>query len=221
MISLNYIGRVRAYKSEPPSETNNYKETRRMAEFPNKLRYFKIDKDNLVNGPGIRYVLWTTGCNHFCRGCHNPETWAHDFGSLMAEDDMDSLLVSIDKPYIQGLTITGGDPFFPANISGIQILLNKFREKFGNTKDIWVWTGYSFETLTNNYEPEIDGLQEIMHGILKMVNVIVDGMFDEKQRRLDIFRKDSEEVLKYRGSSNQRVIDVQKSLKASKIVEFE
>ena len=151
--------------------------------------YIRIDKIDSANGPGVRVVLWMAGCNHHCPFCHNPETWDPSVGQPFTEPSMSELLNDLDKPFIEGLTISGGDPLFPANRDTVLSIVKKCKEKLPE-KNIWLWTGYLWE--------EIKNLE-----LLKYVDVLVDGPFliSEKDMRLP-----------YSGSRNQRVIDVQRSL---------
>ena len=146
----------------------------------------KVDNYDIGNGPGIRVTVWVAGCSHHCEGCHNPDTWKWNQGKPLTDEIVGKILEACDKPYIQGLSISGGDPFFIKNREGVAYLCKCFREKFGESKTIWLWTGYLFE--------DIKDLECINY-----LNVVVDGKFD-------ISKKDPR--LKYAGSSNQRVISI-------------
>lgn len=151
------------------------------------MRYHKISKADIANGPGVRVVLWVSGCEHHCEGCHNPETWSLYSGKLFDEKAKQELFESLNKPYIQGLTISGGDPLHPLNRSHVIALVNELKDKFPS-KDIWVYTGY--------YATK-DTIRDLN------CDVIVDGPF----------MKDLKDItLRWRGSSNQRIIDVKKSI---------
>ena len=159
------------------------------------MNYHKIEKTSIANGTGIRVVLWVSGCSLHCKGCHNPETWNANSGKLFDEEAKKELFEALNKPYIQGITFSGGHPLENENIAEIYSLCKEIRNKFP-TKDIWLYTGYVFEDI-NSYL------------IMKHIDVLVDGKYMDEQRDL---------TLKWRGSRNQRVIDVQKSLKENKIV---
>ena len=159
------------------------------------MNYHKIEKTSVANGEGIRVVLWVSGCSLHCRGCQNPETWSVNSGKLFDENAKKELLEALDKPYIQGITFSGGHPLENENISEVYSLCKEIKEKFP-TKDIWLYTGYVFEDVSQ-------------YLIMKYIDVLVDGRYIDEQRDL---------TLKWCGSRNQRVIDVQKSIKENKIV---
>ena len=147
---------------------------------------------------GVRVVLWCSGCSLHCRGCQNPKTWDINSGKLFDESAKQELFEALDKPYIQGITFSGGHPLENENISEVYNLCKEIKEKFP-TKDIWLYTGYIFEDI-NSYL------------IMKYIDVLVDGRYIEEQRDI---------TLQFRGSKNQRVIDVKKSLEENKIVLYE
>ena len=154
-----------------------------------------LQPDSIVDGEGIRTVIWTQGCSHKCKGCHNPETWSFKDGYLV---DVDSIINEIDKLEGQdGITLSGGDPLF--QIDPCLEIVKYCKEKKLN---VWCYTGFMFEQLLNMNNPKI--LE-----FLSYVDVLVDGPFILEKRSLD---------LKFKGSENQRVIDVPNSLKQNKIV---
>ena len=159
------------------------------------MNYHKIEKTSIANGAGIRVVLWVSGCSLYCKGCHNPETWCIDSGKLFDESAKQELFEALDKPYIQGITFSGGHPLENENISEVYSLCKEIKNFFP-TKDIWLYTGYTFEDI-NSYL------------IMKYIDVLVDGKYIEEQRDI---------TLPFRGSKNQRVIDVKKSLEENEIV---
>lgn len=159
------------------------------------MNYHKIEKTSIANGIGIRVVLWVSGCSLHCKGCHNPETWSLCSGKLFDEEAKKELFEALDKSYIQGITFSGGHPLENENISEVYSLCKEIKEKFP-TKDIWLYTGWLFEDV-NSYL------------VMKYIDVLVDGKYIDEQRDL---------TLKWRGSRNQRVIDVKKSFKENKIV---
>lgn len=159
------------------------------------MRIIRIDKDNLVNGPGIRTVIWVSRCDQFCKGCHNPETWNYELGDPLNSKHFQDIIEYTDKPYISGITFTGGDPLSEKNITYTILLAKDIKEKLPN-KDIWVWTGRSFEDIS------------MIQGI-ELFDVIVDGRFEIDKKSTSI---------KFRGSTNQRIIDVRASLEEGCVV---
>ena len=159
------------------------------------MRYAKIRKTDISDGPGIRVSIFMQGCTFNCKNCFNPDT--HDFngGKEFTDDTINTILEIGEREEIRGLSILGGEPLHPTNIDGTIKLARAFREKFPN-KDIWIWTGFLYENICNK-------------DILKYVDVIVDGQYKDE---LHDFR------LQWRGSSNQRVINVKKTLECGKIV---
>lgn len=163
------------------------------------MYYSAITNFDMLNGDGVRVVLWTSGCSHHCPGCQNPETQNPNFGEPFSDSVKNSLMNSLEPDYISGLTLSGGDPLFKENRATIKEIVDTFREKFKDTKTIWVWTGFKFEDIKD--EPDIKP-------ILEKIDVLVDGPFILSKKVLG---------LKWKGSSNQRVIDVQKTLQTGKI----
>ena len=134
-----------------------------------------------------------SGCRNRCKGCFQPETWDFDYGREFACETLQKLLEMLNDSHIAGLSILGGDPFEPENRDAVLDICRAVRDRFGDTKTIWMWTGYDFL---------VDGLIDLP--VMKYIDVLVDGRFVEELRDLNLF---------YRGSSNQRVIDVQQSVK--------
>lgn len=163
------------------------------------MRYNKIRKMDISDGPGIRVSIFMQGCTFNCKNCFNPET--HDFkgGKEFTDETINRVLELCAKEHIEGLSILGGEPLHPKNIEGTTKLARKFKEQYPN-KTIWVWSGFLFDKDLKDKE------------ILKYIDVLVDGRYEDE---LHDFR------LKYCGSSNQRVIDVQKSLKKDKVILIE
>ncbi|MGN0639655.1 MAG: anaerobic ribonucleoside-triphosphate reductase activating protein [Oscillospiraceae bacterium] len=162
------------------------------------MRYHNITTDDMLNGDGLRTVLWVAGCNHHCEGCQNPITWDINGGIPFDEDAENELFEKLAPDYISGLTFSGGDPLHPQNRAEITRLAKKSRELFPK-KDIWLYTGYTFD--------EVKELE-----IMQYIDVIVDGEF--KKELLD-------EKLHWKGSANQRVIEVPETLKVGRIVLFD
>ena len=163
------------------------------------MRYNKIRKMDISNGPGVRVSVFMQGCSFRCKNCFNTETWDFRGGEEFNDEVIDKVLELAKDDYIKGLSILGGEPLHPNNLKGTTKLAKAFREKYPN-KTIWVWSGFLFDRDLKD-KP-----------ILKYIDVLVDGRYEDEKHD---FR------LKWCGSSNQRVIDVQKSLKEDKIVLFE
>ena len=163
------------------------------------MRYNKIRKMDISNGPGIRVSIFFQGCPFHCKGCFNPETWDFEGGKEFNEEIINHILDLCNNDVISGLSILGGEPLNPKNIEGSTNLAKAFKTKYPN-KTIWLWSGYLFDEYIHDKE------------IVNYLDVIVDGQF-----KIDL----SNPMLKYKGSSNQRVIDVKKSLKNKKIVLYD
>ncbi len=177
------------------------------------MNYIKIDTEDVCNGDGLRVVLWLSGCSHKCRGCQNPQTWNVNSGNPFDESAKEELFGELNKDYISGLTLTGGDPLHEANLDGVLNLVNEIRLSFGNTKTIWLYTGYEWNQLFNGgvyTSKEHAGLKR--RNIVKQCNVLIDGKYIDSKRDI---------TLKWRGSTNQNVIDIQKSLQKGEMVLWE
>ena len=158
------------------------------------MRYNLIRKMDIADGPGLRVSIFLQGCDFHCKNCFNQETWTFDKGEEFTQETIDRIMELCDKPHIRGLSILGGEPLHPKNIEGTIELSKQFKMHYPN-KDLWIWSGYLYENIINKE-------------ILNYVDVLVDGQYKDE---LHDFR------LKYCGSSNQRVIDVKKSLKNNKV----
>lgn len=163
------------------------------------MRYNKIRKMDISNGPGVRVSIFVQGCTFNCKNCFNPETHNFDGGEEFTEETINRVLKLCENEYIEGLSILGGEPMHPKNLQGTTLLAKKFKEKFPN-KTLWAWTGYLFESYVKDKE------------IVKYLDVLVDGQYVDDLRN---------PLLKWKGSSNQRVIDIPKTLKEKEIVLFE
>lgn len=153
------------------------------------MRYHNITKDDMLNGDGLRVVLWVAGCTHCCEDCQNPITWDINGGIPFDEAAEEELFCELSKNYISGITLSGGDPLHPQNRGDIEKLLEKINARFPD-KTVWCYTGFLWE--------EVRELP-----LMKYVDVLVDGKYDKSVRNVQ---------LHWKGSSNQRVIDVKKSL---------
>ena len=158
------------------------------------MRYNLIRKMDISNGPGVRVSIFMQGCEFHCKNCFNPETWNFKDGKEFNAQTIDKVLELCEKDYVVGLSILGGEPMHQANIEGTKKLAKAFKEKYPN-KSVWAWSGFRFEALKDK-------------DVLKYIDVLIDGQYKDELH---------DPTLKWRGSSNQRVIDVQKSLKDGKI----
>ena len=163
------------------------------------MNYEKIDKCSVSNGTRIRTVLWVSGCDIHCRNCHNPQTWDFNSGIPFTDDTMQEILYDLSKPYIKGLTLSGGHPLDPHNAPKVLEIVKRVKMVFPN-KDIWIYSGYEWENIIKD---------ETLREILKYTDVLVDGAYIDELRDIS---------LAFRGSSNQRIIDVQKTLDSNEVV---
>lgn len=150
------------------------------------MNYSGIINCSIVDGDGFRVALYVSGCKHGCKGCHNKETWDFKAGKEFTKEVEDILFDRLDKPYIKGLTLTGGDPLF--SCEDILPLLKRFREKFGKTKDVWLYTGFTID--------EIMLSSDLKSKVVELCDYIVDGKFDIEQK---------DNTLAFRGSRNQKI----------------
>lgn len=164
------------------------------------MNYHNITKEDMNNGDGIRVVLWVAGCDHHCKGCQNRQTWDYNSGIKFDDEAKKELIEALSKPYIKGLTLSGGDPLCAADNDFFFFLCN-LKKQFPN-KDIWLYSGYTIEEILKS-----DNV--LKSNILLLCDVLVDGRYIEEKRDV---------TLKWRGSSNQRVIDIQKTMSQKKIV---
>ncbi len=153
------------------------------------MRYHNITKDDMLNGDGLRVVLWVAGCSHCCKGCQNPVTWDPNGGLPFDESAREEIFQQLDKDYISGITFSGGDPLHPANSLEVKEFMAEIKEKYPD-KTIWLYTGSEWESI-------------FRMSVMRYVDVCVDGEYVEKLR---------DTKLRWKGSSNQRVIDVQATL---------
>lgn len=159
------------------------------------MRYNLIRKMDISNGPGVRVSIFMQGCSFHCKNCFNKETWDFEGGKEFNDDTIENVLNLCSQSHIKGLSILGGEPMHPSNIDGTTKLAKAFKEKYPD-KNIWVWSGFKFEEDLKNKE------------VLNYIDVLVDGIYNDKLH---------DPTLKWRGSSNQRVIDVPKSIKNNEI----
>ena len=172
------------------------------------MKYANFKEYDIANGPGIRFSLFVSGCTHHCKGCFNPETWDFNYGKPFTKDVEDYILKELGHEFYEGLTLLGGEPMEPVNQKGLLPLVKRFKELYPH-KTIWCFTGYLFDKDLLGHFAKV--MPETME-LLKRIDVLVDGEF-----MLD--KKDV--TLLFKGSSNQRTIDVQKSLTTGKIVSWD
>ena len=189
------------------------------------MNYWKIDKEDVCNGEGLRVVLWLSGCSHKCQRCQNPQTWDADSGIPFDEAAKEELFRELDKEYISGLTLSGGDPLFKSNLDDVLDLVNEIRLSLPQ-KSIWLYTGYKVVGIRDGFwgvEPNVitdkvldpDKLVKGINDskkrsdIISKCDVLIDGRYIDSQRDI---------TLPWRGSTNQRVINIPKSLQKGEIV---
>lgn len=205
------------------------------------MNYHNITYPDMNNGDGLRVVLWLSGCSHHCYNCQNPQTWDANSGIPFDESARKELFRELDKDYISGLTLTGGDPLFESNLDGVLDLVTEINKRYNfqkvdsanpckmgvsdvknsdeirlsfPNKSIWIYSGYSWNqvmspVITDDFNPNRDELLYKRKEIVKKCNVMVDGRYIDSKRDI---------TLKWRGSSNQRVINIRKSLEKNKII---
>ena len=161
------------------------------------MRYNLIRKMDISNGPGVRVSIFMQGCSFHCKNCFNPETWDFEGGQEFTEDTINKVLELSDKKEVKGLSILGGEPMHPANIEGTTKLAKAFKEKYPE-KNIWAWSGFKYEDIKDN-------------DVFNYIDVLVDGQYKDELH---------DPTLKWRGSSNQRVIDIKESKKQNKVCEL-
>lgn len=207
------------------------------------MNYLKIDKEDVCNGDGLRVVLWLSGCSHHCYNCQNPQTWDTNSGILFDESAKEELFRELDRDYISGLTLTGGDPLHESNLDDVLDLVTEINKRYNATQDIvhsknknhnilnnnanktrlsrphksiWLYTGYTWEELMEEtifYDKDgpffMLNKDKKRYQIVSQCDVLIDGRYIDSQRDI---------TLKWCGSSNQRVINVQESLNQGRII---
>lgn len=163
------------------------------------MNYATIKYRDIADGPGIRVSLFVSGCRHHCKGCFNPETWSFQYGAPYTPEIQEKLLEALGKSYIRGLTLLGGEPFEPENQQPLIGLLRAMRERYPE-KSVWCYSGYTLESdmLAGKLGPREQTME-----MLSLIDVLVDGEFHEEEKNPG---------LRFRGSANQRVIDIRKTL---------
>ena len=160
------------------------------------MRYNLIRKMDISNGPGVRVSIFMQGCSFHCKNCFNQETWDFEGGQEFTEDTINKVLELSNKPEVKGLSILGGEPMHPTNIEGTTKLAKAFKEKYPE-KSIWAWTGFQYEDIKDK-------------DVFNYIDVLVDGQYKDELH---------DPTLKWRGSSNQRVINIKESKKQNKVCE--
>jgi len=178
------------------------------------MNYHNIVHDDMRNGSGLRVTLFVSGCSHHCFNCQNPQTWDFDSGVPFDESAKNEIFEQLSQDYISGITFSGGDPLYENNLDIVLSLVNEIRLSFGDTKTIWIYSGYTWKQImnpiiTDDFNPIRDEVIKKRKNIISKCDVLVDGRYVENQRDV---------TLKWRGSSNQSVIDVKKSLQQNKVI---
>lgn len=172
------------------------------------MNYADIKQYDVANGLGIRVSLFVSGCTHHCKNCFNKETWDFQFGDPFTEAEIEKILEYLKPSYVSGLSLLGGEPFEPENQPGLLTLVKKVKEAYPD-KDIWCYTGYLFdEDICGKMLDRVPETREL----LSCIDVLIDGPFIEERKNLKI---------RFRGSDNQRIIDVKKTMEAGEIVLWE
>ncbi|MCC8161358.1 MAG: anaerobic ribonucleoside-triphosphate reductase activating protein [Oscillospiraceae bacterium] len=164
------------------------------------MNYAAIKMADIANGPGVRVSLFVSGCRRHCKNCFNSETWDFNYGDKFDIDTENKIFEGLDKSYIEGFSLLGGEPFEKENRETVRNLLRKVRARYPN-KTIWCYSGFKFEELIKDAAD-----------ILENIDVLVDGEFIDEKKNLK---------LKFRGSENQRIVDVKKSMESGKVVEID
>ncbi|MBQ9658232.1 MAG: anaerobic ribonucleoside-triphosphate reductase activating protein [Clostridia bacterium] len=172
------------------------------------MNYADLKIADVANGLGVRVSLFVSGCNHHCKNCFNQEAWDFNFGNPFTQETIEKVMKELDKPYIKGLSLLGGEPLEPVNQEGLLPLLRQVKAKHPE-KDIWCYTGFTFD---RDVMDKMYKKSKITKELISYIDVLVDGKFEEDKKDLN---------LKFRGSSNQRIIDVKKSIKEKKVIEIE
>ena len=172
------------------------------------MNYCGLIDTDVANGEGVRVSLFVSGCTHHCKNCFNKKAWDFDYGQEFDEETQNRILKLVEPSYISGLTLLGGEPMEPSNQRALAPFIKKFREKFGSSKNIWCYTGYIFD---RDLVKGGRAFTEQTKFLIENFDVMVDGPFVDAMRDI---------TLKFRGSKNQRVIDVQETLKMGEVINY-
>jgi anaerobic ribonucleoside-triphosphate reductase activating protein len=166
------------------------------------MNYHNITCDDMLNGAGLRVVLWVAGCKHHCKGCQNPVTWNPRSGIPFDDNAKEEIFEALKNKYISGITLSGGDPLHVKNVYSIYKLIKEIKSKFPD-KTIWIYTGYTWEQIQKKV---------LLKATVELADVLVDGRFEQELASVNYH---------WAGSTNQRVIDVQESIKKGQVVLYE
>ena len=172
------------------------------------MNYGEIKTIDVANGPGVRVTLFVSGCTHHCFECFQPETWDFSFGQEFTKETQKKIMDALAPEFIEGMTVLGGEPFEPDNQRCLLPLIKEVRETYPE-KNIWMFSGYLFDELTGREEGTGRARCEVTDEILSLIDVLVDGEYEADKRNL---------ALTFRGSENQRLINVPESLKSEDVV---
>ena len=171
------------------------------------MNYHNITYPDMNNGDGLRVVLWLSGCSHHCYNCQNPQTWDANSGIPFDESAKKELFRELDKDYISGLTLNGGDPLNEANLDEVLTIIKKFNSKYKLNKSIWIYTGFRWEDIF--FSPCLSEHTMKRQEIIRLFNILIDGKYIDSQINI---------ALKWRGSTNHRVINIKESIKQNKVI---
>ena len=172
------------------------------------MNYAEIKQYDVANGTGVRVSIFVSGCTHHCKHCFNEETWDFNYGRPFSETEADQIVEYWKPDYVAGLSVLGGEPFEPSNQEGLLPLLQAVKKEYPE-KDIWCYTGYLFD---KQILEDMCRKSEVTRQMLSCIDILVDGRFVEEKKNLK---------LRFRGSENQRIIDVKKSLEQGRVIHWE
>ncbi len=172
------------------------------------MNYAEIKQYDVANGTGVRVSIFVSGCTHHCKHCFNEETWDFNYGRPFSETEADQIVEYLKPDYVAGLSVLGGEPFEPSNQEGLLPLLQAVKKEYPE-KDIWCYTGYLFD---KQILEDMCRKSEVTRQMLSCIDILVDGRFVEEKKNLK---------LRFRGSENQRIIDVKKSLEQGRVIHWE
>ncbi len=170
------------------------------------MNYAEIKKRDIANGPGVRVSLFVSGCLHRCEDCFNEIAWDFSYGKEFTEDVQEEIFSYIDFPRVRGLSLLGGEPFEVKNQRGLLPFVRKFKERFPD-KDVWCYSGFTYEELIGKAESR--AFCDVTEELLSYIDVLVDGKFEKEKRNI---------MLRFRGSENQRLIDLNRTRESGEIV---
>ncbi|MCM1245646.1 MAG: anaerobic ribonucleoside-triphosphate reductase activating protein [Roseburia sp.] len=172
------------------------------------MNYADIKQYDVANGLGVRVSIFVSGCTHYCKNCFNEETWDFNYGKPFTEAEIDKIISYLKPDHVAGLSVLGGEPFEPVNQEGLLPLLRAVKQTYPD-KDIWCYSGYLFD---QQILGQMCKESEVTKEMLSYIDILVDGRFVEEKKSLK---------LRFRGSENQRIIDVKKSLAAGEVIHWE